>query len=96
MPCENESIEQHPGKQDGGEDDDERPRAAKGRDLIGESLAECLLLLKFQIGIVADRQALTDMLNDPMLMFSQSIKADLKPLLRKLSQLIVHSKSSKA
>jgi len=47
--------------------------------------------LKLQIGIAADMQTVTEMLNNPMYTFRQGIKADLKPLRRKISQVIVHS-----
>jgi hypothetical protein len=69
MPCENESIEKHPGQQDRGEDEDERPRASESGNPVGESLAECLLLLKFKIGVATDMQALAEMLDDPMFTF---------------------------
>jgi hypothetical protein len=71
-------------------DKDERPRASESRDPVGEPLSECLLLLKFQIGVVADMQTVAEMLHDPMLTFRQDIEADLKPLLHKLSQMIGH------
>lgn len=87
----NEGIERNPGKQDGRKDNYERPRASKSRNLIGESLSDCQLLLKFQIGIVADLPAFTEMLNNPMFTFRKVIKADLKPPLHKISQLILHS-----
>lgn len=51
--------------------------------------SECLLLLEFKVGVVADMPAFAEMLYDPMLTFGQGVKADLKPLLHKISQVIV-------
>jgi hypothetical protein len=83
------SVEQHPGKQNGGEDNDEGPRASQPyRRVVGQGLAS----FQLQVDVTIDMPAFAEMLNNPMFNFRKVIKADLKSLLHNLWQVILDYK----